>query len=236
MSQYPPPPPYPSPYPAPYADPAGLGYAGPGPVTTPAGRRAGVLLLVLGPLTILLGGCVGLLGFVLTAAPSTPDLDNLRRQVFPPGIAPRVVEVLLAVLGGIVVLIGATLATLGPFVRRGRRGATVAAVVLVGLVGLYLAANAVAALAKAGSNGVGAACFSVLTTAAFGVQMAWLINALRSGPAAGGGDPYQQYLAQWYQYQQAAQAYGTGAGYGVPVANPTSPTTTGDADGPAPQG
>ncbi len=239
MSNYPPPyagpPAYPSPYagpPAPYYPPAGAG--------SPAARRAGLLMFILGPITLLMGGCFMCVAAALPAMAQQPStarqVDDLRAKMpLPAGVS---LEAFLAVIGVVVAVPGIALLVLGAFVRRGRRWAVVTSLVLTGLVLLWLAANVLEAVLHLGSDGnqLLGGCVGVLFTAAFGLLLAWLIAALRGGAAA--ADPYQQYLSQYYYHQQMAQAYaapqqppgyGQGGGYGYGVA-PTAPPSVPPAE------
>ena len=90
---------------------------------------------------------------------------------------------------------------------------------MTGLLLLMQGIGLLGSLVQIGTpSGMSGGCVGVLFTAAFGLLLAWLIAALRAGPVAAGPDPYQQYLAQWYQYQQAAGVYGSGSGYAAPPA------------------
>jgi hypothetical protein len=253
MSQYPTPysQPQPSPYGGgPYAGPP-AGYYPPAAAGSPAARRAGLLIFILGPVVLLMGGCFICVAAALPAMsrqPSTAQqVDDLRAKLpLPPGLS---LEAFLLVIGIVVALPGIALLALGAFVRRGRRWAIITALVITGLVLLWLAANVISAIVHVGSDGnqlVGG-CVGIVFASAFGLLAAWLIAALRSGP---GVDPYQEYLSQYYYHQQMAQAYGTqqqagfdqGGGYGYgaapappqaapgPPAQPPAADSAGGAD------
>ena len=232
MSNYPPLYPGPPAYPSPYAGPPAGQYLPPPPAGSMAARRAGLLMFVLGPVVLLLGGCFFCVAAALPmmAAQSPQQVEDLRAKLtLPPNIS---LAAFMAVAGVIVAVPGVALLSLAAFVRRGRRWAVVTSLVIAALVLLYVALNVLAALVHVtsdGSNLVGG-CLGVAVAAAFGLLVAWLIAALRAGPAS--TDPYQQYLAQYYHHQQMAQAYaagqggygqGGGYGYAVPAPPPAEP-------------
>jgi hypothetical protein len=233
MSNYPPPYPGPPAYPSPYAGPP-VGYYPPPPAAgTGAARRAGLLMFILGPMVLLLGGCFVCVAAALpTMAQQSPQqVDNLRAQMsLPSGFS---METFMAVAGVVVAVPGIVLLTLAAFVRRGRRWAVITSLVVAGLILMWLALNVLASLVHAASGGPNlmGGCVGVVVAAAFGLLVAWLIAALRAGPGA--GDPYQQYLAQYYYQQQVAQSYAvppgpTGYGYGVPPLPPAAPPPPSD--------
>ena len=235
MSNYPPPyPGQPAP-PSPYAGPPAAYYGPPPAAGSPAARRAGSLMFVLGPVVLLMGGCFVFIAAALPAMSRNPStaqqVDDLRAKMpMPNGVS---LETVLTVAGILIGLPGIGLLVLAPFVRRGRTWAIVTTLIVDALVLLWLALNVLVAVAHVGSDpsNLFGGCLGVVFLAAFGLLLAWLIGALRNRGT--GVDPYHQYLSQYYYHQQMAQAYGTaqqppgygqGGGYGYGATPPPPPT------------
>ena len=236
MSQYPSYPPPPGPYtpypPSPYGGPPPGVYGEylSGGVA-PVARRAGLLMFITGGLMMAAGACNSLSLVLTSTAQMSANFEQQRTAIAQAGGSPPSVEafrIMGLVMAGLMLAVGVAVVSLGVGVRRGGRGATIAALILSGL----LSAGCGLLLLVALVMGLGAppmliaGCMLVVPTALLGLQTAWLIGAVRHRPAAGAasaGTAYQQYAAQWYQYQQAAQAYGGGYGYGAPTAAPVEP-------------
>src|SRR5439155_10922330 len=136
---------YPSPYQPPQQYPPGYGYpsqyADP---LTPA-RRAGITMIVLGILSLLMGGCLSAVGASLPrimSQMSPEQTEPIRRMETQFGISP---SKMIIAAGVATVIIGLVYIVLGVLVRGGGMGAVISAIVLSSLAILYMLFNAVVA-------------------------------------------------------------------------------------------
>ena len=111
---------------------------------------------------------------------------------------------LIAGLGYILLAVG---------VRRGGKTSTILATILTGLiaagVALMMLATLVASLAMPVLLAL--ACVMLIPAGLLVPLMTWLIKAMRAQPHLASAQ--QQYMAQYWQYQQNMQAYSGGYGY-----------------------
>jgi hypothetical protein len=174
-------------------------------------RRAGIMLLIIGCLTIALGACAGLSGFMVPL----DKLDQMMAQShvdtsqFPSGIAPA--EYMRAAFIGAAFLcapLGIVTIVSGIFTRRGARWAMITGIVLCGLPLLYLVFVVLVALTKGMMNPqmiVGSLCMLLVPAALLSLTIAWLIQAVRNVPRVRYAQ--QQYQLQMLHYQQQQAAY-----------------------------
>lgn len=199
-------------YPPPYTPPQMPYYAAPVDPLAPA-KRASLMMFIVGPLIVLMGGCMLSMPPILRISPS-PEVEQMRRQVEQELHAP--LETVFTRYGAVMVVLGLVILTLAFFVRRAGRTSTVISCVLIGLLGLYSVLNVAGSLLM---GNIAGACMSVLMVALFGLMLVWLIQA-----AIAAGNVHlaqQQYAAQYWQYQQTMQAYAnSGYGYGYPSQAP----------------
>ena len=143
------------------------------------------------------------------AVPETPPGVSLE-QMF------RIVYTTIGVVGG---LFGLALIGLSFPIRRGTTPPAVLSLVLESIVAIMLLLNLIVPLSQAASDPL-TAIFALLIIgvllAVFGLNIAWLIAAIRNAPRVRMAQ--HQYQAQYHQYQQYQQAYGQGGMYGMPYA------------------
>jgi len=190
------------------------GYASPDELLAPA-RRASTLLIVLGVLTLLLGGCLGAVGLGTEVA----DAEQFIRQIeAQPGAQPFPIaaeQALVAVkwMAAIVLGAGVAMVLLGAVVRGGNRAGLVVSLILGAglalLLGAALLASVVAAAGGQPMALVGGACLYGLPFALVCLALVWLVQGLAN---AGKVDAARAYVQQWqqqyaWQQQQQQQAY-----------------------------
>ena len=211
---------YPSPYQPPQYQQPGYGYAPPQQDPRTPARQAGLLMMILGAIVVLCGGCMILIGAALPSLMSKmppeqtqmiQDLENSTHlsagtMFIGIGIAMLVFSVLTIVVGALV--------------RGGGLGWIITGIVITVLTLLWLLLNTIGSLLQ---GGLGAACFALLMIGAFGWLLILLIQAARaSGKARNMQAQYQQ---QYFAYMQAMHQYNqTGYGYGYPTAPPPAPS------------
>jgi hypothetical protein len=233
--------------PSPYSQPP-IGYQPYAPTTgdpmAPA-RYASILMIVLGILMLLLGGCMGIVGAMLpTILDKMPPeqvrvMQDLEANTH---LSATALFVGLAIFLGVIALM---YIVVGVFVRRGGLGSVITGIVLTVLTVLYLLLNAIGSLAQ-GPGGTLGVCFSLLLLGLFGWLLVLLIQATRS--ASRMRNLQAQYQTQYMQYQQMMQQYGQPPGYGYgypappPPQAPMPPSSMppgpdqGNPNGPTPQG
>jgi hypothetical protein len=209
-----------------YPYPVGYAYGYGNPVEqllTPA-RRAMWLMLILGILTVLFGGCFSLVGAmwpqVVKQMPpeSQAQFDRMQQQLQGVGV-----QTYLLVMGVATLVIGLLHVALSFLVRRGTMVPVVMGILMCGamllLLGLLAIGNAV-------SGQLVGICFGVVGLALWGLLLAWLIQAATRagqvaaargyGAAGAGAYGAQQYAAQYGQYQQQQQQPPLGYGFPPP--------------------
>lgn len=230
--------PYP-PYPSPYAPPqAGTYFGDPGDTILAPARRAAMLMFVLGGLIMLLGICNGAQALVVGAEEFAKVNERFSVPGGPPTpFSPETLRTMSLVMAGVTLFAGLAYVAVGAAVRRGSRGAAIGGIVLSVLAMLFallvVAGSLLAAIAAPPM--LACACGSLLPVSLFGLLIWWLVQSLRA--VANWRVVQAQYQMQYWQYQQAAQAYGAmgGYGYGMPQ-HPTqqqapSPAPSPDAPG-----
>jgi hypothetical protein len=205
MSQYPQ---YPQQYPPP-SYPQANPYA---PVDDPRApaKRAGILMIVLGALTLLCGACLGIASWGLSlpeaASRMTPEqarkMQMIEEQLH---ISP---SALLAGMAIVALVMSVVYIVMGVITRNGGFVSVVSSIVLVSItiaIAAFLGLSSVlqAELVSACVCGIGVALFVLL--------LVWLIQAARAAGKI--TSMQQQYQQQYAQYQQMQQQYGN-AGYG----------------------
>lgn len=207
LSQYPqqqPQPPYPTP-------PIGYhGYGGPLPGSAtgnPAAKRASILMIVLGVLMLLMGGCFAGLGKVLRQidipAEQKAQFEQLQAQL-PPGMS---LETVFLIYGIAILVVAVVYVVLGILVRGGGRAWAITSIVLTTLIVLFLAINAVASVIGPVGN-AGGLCVAIVPLGLFVLLLVWLAQAMKAGPALSPADAaMRQYQMQMWYYQQQQQAY-----------------------------
>jgi hypothetical protein len=203
-------------YPSPYVPPnITAQYGGPPDSLKPA-RRASLMMFIVGPLMILFAGCMIGITFAFGLVP--PDKFNPLRDTIEK-MAHMSPELFFRSVGTIVMIFGVMLLALAFFVRRGGVFSTYMATFVVGLILLQqLLSFAAAIVNPMNADGVGNVCGSIITLSIFTMLFVWLISAARAAPKVKSAQ--QQYLSQYWQYQQNMQAYTT---------NPTQPPAQGYA-------
>ena len=201
---------YSSPYLPPSITPS---YGAPMDVLKPA-RRASVMMFVMGGLMILFSSCMIGVTFMFALIPPE-QLQPLRDRV--QSMANMSPEMLFRIAGALVLVIGMLLVGMAFFVRRGGLVSAILSTVLVGLIVLQQILSLLDALTTAkDAAGLGSLVASFIMFAAFMFMFVWLIQAARAAPKVKAAQ--QQYLAQYWQYQQQAQAY-----TGYPTQPPAPP-------------
>lgn len=218
---------YPSPYSPPPYPPQGYvtayGYGPSEDLFAPA-RRAGILMIVLGALTIVIGLCMGLGGAMLPQmmdqmpADQRQMFDQMQQQL-PPSIT---LSGIFLVFACVMVVVGLLYIVLGLFTRRGGLGIVITSIVLTTLVSLVLLVSTIGSLTHPG-QAMGA-CTTVIALALFVLLLAWLVQAARATSRI--SQMQADYQAQYQQYLRAQQMYGQqGYGYGAPQAPPPPPAS-----------
>lgn len=248
MSQYPPPPPPPPDQPSqppPGYPPAQYGYAAPpygaypgmpwAPQPDPRApaNRAGILMIILGILGLLLGGCMGVLAAFVPAMRDSPEAAQALAQMEEQAK----VDAFTVFLAGAIVLGVASVAQIvvGVIVRRGTLGPVVTGIVLTALLLLFMGVQTIGALFTPG--GIFGACVTGVACVLYVVLLVWLIQAARnSGAVAAQQAGYPNPLMYGYAAPQPygpPQGYGYsyGYGYGQP---PPPPQPSGDPGQPPP--
>ena len=167
-------------------------------------RRAGVLMIVIGLLTV--GLAIGLAGI----GASVP------RDQYPPDWQQQIARIeselgvswgtMLKIAGGIVAAPAALMVFLGFFVRRGSMTSAVLGVVLTSMMVLYLCSMLVRSIVViAAGRAAGATALLVFCLAALallGVQIFWLAKAvINAGPLKVFTQQHQ--AMEWQQQEQA---------------------------------
>jgi hypothetical protein len=194
----------------------GYGYGNPIDALLSPARRAMWLMLILGIITVLFGGCFSLVGamwqeLVKQMPPeSQAQFDRLEQQL--QGVH---AQTYLLVAGIATLVVGLLHVALSFFVRRGSMTPIVLGILLCGGMLLLFA---LAAIGNAVSGQLPGICFGVVGLALWGLLLAWLIHAAsRSGQiAAMRGYGVQQYAAQYAQYQQSQQQQQPGYSFPPP--------------------
>ncbi len=225
LSNYPPQnqPPYPPQYP--YQPPQGIPMGYPPPQFGPNyAKRAGWLMLGLGIVILLFGGCFfgfAFLPFDQLPADQQQNFHQIESQLHMP------VKTFFEIAGVLVMVVGLAHFILSFFVRGGGKGSIITAMILTGLVIGWIGLNTVFGILSGAPNAIAGACVMLIVLLVFGWQFAWLLQAVRDkkDPAA-----LAQYQAQYWQYQQQQQMYQQPypPGYGYP---PPPPGGQGGAGG-----
>ena len=195
---------YPQPYPPPQPSPDEL--------LAPA-RRAGVLMIVVGALSVGCGLCTAYhaRNFDPGQAGASPEVQQqLQQQIslFETQTGMSFQNV-LAAMGIIPLVIGAVVGAVGFYVRTGSFGWTVAATVITaGLLLITLGVLLVGLIQGAAAGPVfalAATCIYGAPATLLALLMGWLVQAIRAGSHVEAAR--QRYQAQLWQYQQYQQAY-----------------------------
>src|SRR4051794_26258175 len=226
QSPYNPPGMYPPTYQPGYGQPLAYGQGGyayggsPMDALLAPAKRAMWLMLILGILSILFGGCFAALGGMWPQISqqmppeSRAQIDRLEQQL--QGVQ---VETYFLIAGVVTLVVGALHVALSFFVRRGTLIPVVFGIVLGGGMLLLLA---VALLGNLMTGQAGGICFGGIGVALWGLLLVFLIQAAtRSGQVAAArsaaGYGGAQYAAQYWQYQHAQQQQQPPPpGYGLP--------------------
>jgi hypothetical protein len=195
------------------------GYGVPDDLLAPA-RRAGVLMIILGALTIVIGLCMGFFSAMLPTMldqmqPEQREMfDQMQQQLPPPFTLSRVFMIMAVTM----LVVGLLYIILGLLVRRGGLGMVITSIVLTSLVSLFLLATSAQSLFH--PNGAMGGCMTIVALGLFILLLVWLIQAARTSSRI----PQMQsnYQAQYQQYLQTQQMYGQ-AGYGYGTPQPTAP-------------
>lgn len=183
-------------------------------------RRASLTMFVLGGLGLACGLCFG--------AAVTLSFDQIMAQQgalppLPPGVTYALLQKILIAFAAVALIANVALIALGLFVRKGSAPASTIGIVLTSLFVLYFGGNSI--LALVGPYGPVAALVSLVITAVYGMQLYFLVQALR----ASSNVKHMQaaYQAQYWQYMQQQQTYNAAAynqnAYNAPPAGPAQP-------------
>jgi hypothetical protein len=202
---------------------------------------AGVLQVVLGSLMFLAGTCMGATIWLAGMDAVLTDLKNSGRALPDiPGHDPVAVAK-AGMIGAFVAMVvaGAVLTALSPFVFRRRRGAIIASMVVLGAIGLMVLLSVLAGISELGLDP--AEIFYVAVLAYCIGTLVSLLRALRGVPDPRTVAAMQQAWYHWMQQQQYAEGYGqgygqhsSGSGYvaaPTPAPGPAAPAPLPPADG-----
>jgi hypothetical protein len=188
-------------------------------------RQAGILMIILGALLLLMGGCVAGVGASLSKFIDKMPPEQVRMlQEFENSTHISAGKIFVG-LGIFLIIVSILYMLLGIFVRGGGLGWTITSIVLTVLTILYLILNVIGSLFQ-GPGGFAGLCFGFLLLGLFGWLFVLLIQAARWGGKVRMGQ--SQYQQQMMLYQQAMQqyqqpGYGYGYGYPPPPAPPAPP-------------
>lgn len=223
------PPPGYAPQPYGYPPPGGFGAMyrpmGWAPQPDPRGpaSRAGILMIILGALGLLLGGCMGVLAAFVPAMRASPEAAQALAQMEEQ----TNIDAFTVFLAGAIVTGVASVAQIvvGVIVRRGTLGPVIAGIVLTALLLLFMGVQTVGALLTPG--GLVGGCVTGVATVLYIVLLVWLIQAARNtgtvaAMQAGYPNPLMYGYAAPQPYGQQS-GYGYGYGYGQPPAAPDAP-------------
>jgi hypothetical protein len=184
-------------------------------------KRASVLMIVLGSLTLLLGSCVGLvvakLPSIMSQMPpeQTKAFNDMESQYH------FTIHAIFLTMSAALVIVGVIYIVMGIFVRNGGLGSVITSIVFTSVTILFIIVNLLGSL-LGGVNGLGGACMCVLALAMFSLLLIFLIQAASSSGRI--RMMQNQYQAQYMQYQQMMQQYGqAGYGYSYPPPPPPGP-------------
>jgi hypothetical protein len=229
MSQYPPqyPQQYPSPYYPPSVQPPYVPYAGPADVLAPA-RRASTMMFILGGLITMLGLCETIQAFFAHMDQIMQQErqmlgDSSSAQAMP--MTADQLKIFLIFFSAMFIVTGVAYILLAVGVRRGGKNSTILATILTGLIlaGLALMILLMLVASLQAPAAIGFVCLMLIPTGLLVPLVIWLIGALRALPHLASAQ--QQYLAQYWHYQQNMQAY-SGYGYAGQVQQPNPPTSS----------
>lgn len=170
----------PQPYPAQYGPP--LGYASPSQIGMSA-KWAGILLIVLGVVAMLMGGCATAMGAVLPTLMESPevqrdqDVQRMFQELSKGGTTP---DVLFYVVGGVLLAYALTMVVTGIVLVRARnRGPVTAGIVIVSIVLVLSGLQVIGALLQ---GNVPALLMMLIFSGLHALVVFWLTQARRAGP------------------------------------------------------
>jgi hypothetical protein len=203
-------------------------------------RRASLLLIVLGSITILFAFCFGgsslMMDQILAQGKMPPEAMN--------NMTPQQMKLLMLVMGVVLLVVGAITVLVGIIARRGTRGPVIAALTVTSLFALYLLEEVVRAIVLVALQGnptvLLGVCVIIVPLVAYGVGIFWLIQALRAAGKIGVAQQQQYQMQMWQMQQQQAWQQAGGYGYALPNAPqappaPTPPPPPGDSPQQPPQ-
>jgi hypothetical protein len=221
-------------YPSPYSGPpnAYMGYYGQDPFKDllGPGRRAGILMIVMGVLMLTCGLCVfGFLTLAIDFVPPEQRTILLQREQ-ELGISFKAMGIFTGIVAGVpglLQIVG------GIFVRRGTKVPVYLSIALTIILILLVILNAVAGMLGSPGGGVemaGALCINGVMVALFILQLVWLFQAARNAGHIEGMRyqqqawaqtmPPQAYPPQGYPQQGYPQGYAPPGYYGNAVPPP----------------
>jgi hypothetical protein len=200
-------------------------------------RRAGIMLFIVGGLSLICGGCLGVTAAMLTMPELADQIQGQHEALTLPPPAPMAAFGLLWFFCAIVLL------ALGiPVMRASRRAIEAAiAVCILLMLTLVLSRIGMAAIQDQLPPALlvsGIICELIAFLAPFVLLLVWLSQALKISPVAEQWAIYQQQYQQYLQSQAYAQGpYGQQAGApapppGQPPVQPYSPPPPPPPDGP----
>ncbi len=163
-------------------------------------RRASLLMFILGALVVVMGLCMGTFAFL--PMEQLAAQGGQRLPPLPPGMNWKIVAGVFGVLfifGGVLQLV------IAGFLRRGTTTPIVLGIVVSGLILIYLVLNTLYAMTRGQAS---AGAINGIIIAVYGLQVYFLIQALRAIPYL--RKMQAAYQAQYWQYMQQQQAYQAG--------------------------
>ncbi len=167
--------------------------ASPADLAKPA-QRAGLLMIIVGLLTVVLAIALAALGSAMPRGQYPPNLQQQIRKVeVELGVG---WSVLLKIAAAIVATPAVLMVVLGFFVRRGSMIAAVLGVVLTSLMALYLGSvlvqSIIAVITGSAEGAAGPVVFCLAAMALLGLQIYWLAKAvINAGPLKVFNQQYQ---------------------------------------------
>jgi hypothetical protein len=207
-------------------------------------RRASILLFVLGALLVLIAVCVVAVSFVPVESLPAADRTKFEEMMSQSGRSVSLQEVMgfYRVAGGVLLVPAFAMLVVGIGVIRNRPGWIVTAIVVTSVMLAVFAIITLLMVVGMFTQPQMAPCICVtaIPTSLLGLELAWLISALRANRSVPPAYATQTYWSAppggypGYSQGQLPPGYGYGYGYGHPPDQPPPPPPAGSSQQPPP--